>query len=156
MSSLISGTVSTLTGAALNPYLSGALLYGLTRGPEPYRSQLLERIRQLPFRVDIAKTVTALKWLLALGVVGKANGYLNALALNAWRISSRKSQWTWDKEVAVVTGGCSGIGEQMVRKLIKKGTKVVVVDVQPLPAAMAACTSPSSAPSMTVHLLMDY
>jgi len=33
----------------------------------------------------------------------------------------------------VVTGGCSGIGEEIARALAKRGVKVVILDVSPLP-----------------------
>jgi NAD(P)-dependent dehydrogenase (short-subunit alcohol dehydrogenase family) len=32
-----------------------------------------------------------------------------------------------------VTGGCSGIGKEVVLRLIEKGVRVAVLDVQPLP-----------------------
>jgi all-trans-retinol dehydrogenase (NAD+) len=35
-----------------------------------------------------------------------------------------------------VTGGCSGIGELLVKKLVKKGVKVAVLDIQQLPPSL--------------------
>lgn len=32
-----------------------------------------------------------------------------------------------------MTGGCSGIGEEIARALAKRGVKVVILDVSPLP-----------------------
>ena len=65
---------------------------------------------------------------------------LNTAALNAWRLKSEKRRWDWKKEVAVVTGGCSGIGEVVVKGLMKKGVKVAVIDIQPLPDSLKNCT----------------
>lgn len=80
-----------------------------------------------------------MKWLFALGLVARVNSWLNSWALNAWRFSSVKSKWIWNREVAVVTGGCSGIGAVIVRVLAQKGLKVAIVDIQPLPASMKGC-----------------
>jgi len=38
--------------------------------------------------------------------------------------------------VAVVTGGCSGIGAVVVRGLMRNGVKVAVLDIQPLPKSL--------------------
>jgi all-trans-retinol dehydrogenase (NAD+) len=39
----------------------------------------------------------------------------------------------------VVTGGCSGIGELVVKRLIGRGIKVAVLDIQELPASLQGC-----------------
>ncbi|KAF2703485.1 NAD(P)-binding protein [Pleomassaria siparia CBS 279.74] len=41
--------------------------------------------------------------------------------------------WDWDKEIVLVTGGCSGIGAQIARAFSEKNIKVVIVDVQDPP-----------------------
>lgn len=124
---------------ALDPLLTAPLLWALTKGPQSLREALLKPFGALGYNVDISTLVKALKWLLALGIVGKINKALNAAALNAWRWKDEKKRWQWNKEVAVVTGGCSGIGLLVVRGLMKKGVKVAVLDVQPLPEKMQGC-----------------
>ncbi|KAH7127476.1 hypothetical protein EDB81DRAFT_600489, partial [Dactylonectria macrodidyma] len=52
----------------------------------------------------------------------------------AWakqRHSANSSRWDWSKEIVLVTGGSSGIGELVVRKLAEQEIKVVSVDLHP-------------------------
>ncbi|KAG9195693.1 hypothetical protein G6011_00814 [Alternaria panax] len=51
-------------------------------------------------------------------------------------LRSEKARWNWSQEVAVVTGGCSGFGELVVKRLISKGIKVAVLDIQQLPPSL--------------------
>ncbi|KAH9864405.1 hypothetical protein J1614_010339 [Plenodomus biglobosus] len=73
-----------------------------------------------------------LKWGLPLLAVLDLNSALNRLAENRWSWKNDKSQWAWDKEVAVVTGGSAGIGACVVKRLVSHGVKVAVLDVNPL------------------------
>ena len=75
----------------------------------------------------------SLKVLLVLGLLGTLNRKLNEKALNSGRWTAEKSKWNLSEEIAVITGGCSGIGELIVKGLVKKGVKVVVLDIQTLP-----------------------
>ncbi|KAF2033515.1 dehydrogenase/reductase SDR family member 8 precursor [Setomelanomma holmii] len=121
---------------ALNPLISGALLYILTKGPPALREQLVNRIAALRHPKRYAQIIKTLKWFLALGVTGVINKQLNNAALNAGRWTSEKKRWNWNNEVAVVTGGCSGIGELTVRRLVGRGIKVAVLDIQQLPTSL--------------------
>ncbi|KAH6642453.1 hypothetical protein C7974DRAFT_301908 [Boeremia exigua] len=127
-----------LTRLALNPALTASLLCLLTARP---RTTLQTRLTTLvpPLRNPRthARLARALKWLLALGLAARANRVLNALALNNYRLRAATARWAWDKEVAVVTGGCSGIGALVVARLAARGVRVAVLDVQGLPAGMA-------------------
>ncbi|KAH9861201.1 hypothetical protein IAQ61_010938 [Plenodomus lingam] len=76
-----------------------------------------------------------LKWALPMWAVVDLNSALNRLAANRWGWKSDKSQWVWDKEVAVVTGGSGGIGACVVKRLVSQGVKVAVLDVSPLEAS---------------------
>lgn len=78
-----------------------------------------------------------LKALVGLGIARTLNRALNSLATNNWRISSSPptGSWDWPKEIAVVTGGCSGIGLALVEGLTARGVRVAVLDVsEPSPA----------------------
>lgn len=66
------------------------------------------------------------------------NRKLSDVALNngRWTAWSEKKRWKWDEEVAVVTGGCSGIGELIVKGLAGRGVRVVVLDINGLPGRL--------------------
>lgn len=121
---------------ALNPIITTALLWVLTKGPPDLRSRLTSRIAALRDPLRYAKVVKTLKWCLAFGVAGVLNKQLNHVALNAGRLRSEKARWIWSQEVAVITGGCSGIGELVVKRLVDKGIQVAVLDIQQLPKSL--------------------
>ncbi|OBT97350.2 hypothetical protein VE01_04358 [Pseudogymnoascus verrucosus] len=62
-------------------------------------------------------------------ICGKA---LSRLILNNWT----SDKWDWRREVVLITGGCSGIGEQIARKFAERNIKVVVLDITPPKVAM--------------------
>lgn len=138
---------------ANEPLITGPLLWALTRGPPDLRERLLSPLRNnTPSRlknhlgatsdVRVAKIVTALKVLFALGAVKRVNQALNKLAMNAWYLPGMKpmARWRWDgkSEVVVITGGCSGFGYEMVKGFGGKA-KVVVIDISDLPAELEQC-----------------
>lgn len=53
-------------------------------------------------------------------------------ALTSWSLNNGESvgKWNADRELVLLTGGCSGIGKQMMLDLAKTGTRVVVLDIQ--------------------------
>lgn len=120
---------------ALEPALTGPLLYLFSKKPELFRQHVLRRYPRLE-NETILKT---LKWLVALGVGRKLNDLLNRWALNNWQFTS-KANWDWPEEIVVLTGGSSGFGEKVAEGLAKKGLKVVVLDIQGLPASLKQCT----------------
>ncbi|PGH06674.1 hypothetical protein AJ79_06458 [Helicocarpus griseus UAMH5409] len=69
-----------------------------------------------------------LKYLLAIGLVRKVNGWINNYALN----HGTSDTYVWKSEIAVVTGGSDGIGRRVTLLLAARGIKVAVLDVQPL------------------------
>jgi hypothetical protein len=143
MSQILRHVFSLVTTSAghitLNPLVTGALLWALTKGPTQLRSQLTSRITALqdPFRY--AQLIKALKWCLVAGTARVVNKQLNHIALNAGRLRGEKAKWNWSREVAVITGGCSGIGELVVKRLINKGIRVAVLDIQQLPPSLQGC-----------------
>lgn len=140
VSNLVSLSVSHL---ALNPAVTASLLYILTKGPNTLRARLTNRFAALRDPTRHATIIRALKWALTLGLLKSVNKALNHLALNNYRLKSSSAQWQWDKEVAVVTGGCSGIGSLIVKRLINKGVTVAILDVQQLPPDLQGCTIPT-------------
>lgn len=126
MSSIVKHTV-------LSPVVTGTLLYILTRGPPSLRNPL---VRRFSSSVQIARLITSLKWLFALGLGRQVNSLLSTWARNRWQWKSDKVAWKWNEEVAVVTGGSNGIGALIAKGLAMKGIKVAVIDVQSLPQDM--------------------
>jgi hypothetical protein len=58
--------------------------------------------------------------------------WLNAfLSRRALMNGVRDRTWDWDKEIVLLTGGSSGIGSMIARKLAEKRVKVIIIDVQP-------------------------
>ncbi|KIW89823.1 uncharacterized protein Z519_09252 [Cladophialophora bantiana CBS 173.52] len=127
--------VSIFKAAALEPLFTGALLYTLPT----LRPSLLERLPPSLYSViQSPQTAKALTLLLILGILKRTNNVLSRLALNNWTGSDR---WDGGKELVVVTGGASGIGEKVTANLAARGVKVIILDVNapktPLPPNVA-------------------
>lgn len=70
----------------------------------------------------------------AAGLLLSANDFLTRWSANNWT-RCRPGEWSrWDREIVVVTGGSSGIGQHVVRELLARNpqTTVVVLDFAPL------------------------
>jgi all-trans-retinol dehydrogenase (NAD+) len=139
MSVAVRRTLNLAASLAFNPALTAPLLWLLTYGPQALRTRLADRVGALRDPRQRALVLKVLKWLLAAGVVRGVNRGLNSVALNGWRVGSEKGRWRWAGEIAVVTGGSSGFGELIVKRLANKGVKVAVLDVRPLPAGLQGC-----------------
>ncbi|KAF2711015.1 dehydrogenase/reductase SDR family member 8 precursor [Pleomassaria siparia CBS 279.74] len=129
LSDLISLSISHI---ALNPILTASLLWVLTKGPPHIRERLFSRFASLRDPRRHGQIVKALKWFLAIGLTKNINKQLSNMSLNAWRLKSERNRWIWSQEIAVVTGGCGGIGELVVKRLVTKGVKVAVLDIHGL------------------------
>jgi all-trans-retinol dehydrogenase (NAD+) len=129
---------SSINHVAFNPLVTATLLWILTKAPLSLRHSIIARIGVLRDPKRLARIVRALKVCLALGVASVVNKRLSDVALNngRWTSTSEKRRWKWDEEVAVVTGGCSGIGELIVEGLVGKGVRVAVLDINELPASL--------------------
>ncbi|KAL4733533.1 putative short-chain dehydrogenase/reductase 2 [Aspergillus similis] len=69
--------------------------------------------------------------LVALGVLMTLRSFSRALsrwAFNNWR---RSKAWTPERELVLLTGGCSGIGWQVMEDLASTGVRVVILDIAP-------------------------
>lgn len=150
---------TVVANAALSPTLTGLVLLLLIRGPRDVRARLVRALGADAEPRRLERVVGLLKVLFAVGVVRVANAVLNQWALRQWRWRrvERDGVGSWDfdgkkgvGEVVVVTGGCSGIGKEVVKGLAERGgvgVKVVVVDVAELPGEFEGRKSFSSVSS---------
>ncbi|KAK0714096.1 hypothetical protein B0T26DRAFT_651161 [Lasiosphaeria miniovina] len=139
------GPLGGLSSIVLSPFFSGPLLVGATYYPETLRNAAASVLERLPEQLgallsrvtpdDYSTAMTVLKVAVALGVIGKVNSTLSTMAHNSWRLGPAKG-WDWPKEIAVVTGGASGIGKDTTLKLAALGVRVAVLDIQDLPKDM--------------------
>jgi len=148
-----------MTSILFEPLLTGPLLLALTRGPASIRAHLERYLADWNVGglsrgiVSAARLVTALKWLFALGLLRRGNGALNAYARNHWSWGRRGEAWEFGpdrREVAVVTGGCSGFG-YLISKGLAGEMMVVVLDISDCPADLANSTSMRTRPP-ALHL----
>jgi NAD(P)-dependent dehydrogenase (short-subunit alcohol dehydrogenase family) len=136
--------VDSLGRFVLSPLLSGPLLLAATYYPDTVRDLLASVAQRLPdyvatkasTAVALPTAMTALRVLFALGVVSSVNQTLNTAAHNSWRFFGVGKGWNWPDEIAIVTGGSSGIGKGVVQRLAALGVSVAVLDVQDLPKDM--------------------
>ncbi|KAG5993889.1 hypothetical protein E4U43_003368 [Claviceps pusilla] len=134
-----------LAAAVQSPLLSGPLLAALLYGPDCVLQPLLQHLPGLHARLDTAQRV--LQVLLGIGLLRTLNRGVSAMAANAWRASAAPG-WDWPAEIAVVTGGCSGIGLCIVRRLVARRVRVVILDVQDLPVEFESKRSEDQNPNL--------
>ena len=103
-------------------HVSNALTLGrslfhsaVARLPEPAQAILQTPLAQ--------KTLLGL---LALKLVHSANGKLSSWTLNNWTCAGK---WDPARELVLITGGCMGIGKQVMTDLARTGVKIVIVDL---------------------------
>ncbi|KAI4192667.1 MAG: hypothetical protein LQ346_004210 [Caloplaca aetnensis] len=102
---------------ALNPSLT-LPLYLLSR----YTRQG----RELAAGHDLA--LNRLKVLVYAGIVRWVNNFLSNTSVNNWSTSN----YDWNKEIVVITGGSDGLGKIVGKLLAEKGAKIAILDIQPL------------------------
>ncbi|KAK0617506.1 hypothetical protein B0T14DRAFT_525326 [Immersiella caudata] len=146
MALLLSSTVGAIASVgriAVSPFFSGSLLLA-TCFPDTTRNAVASITTRLP--VNLAASLPAnippllasrtaslaLCGLFAQAIVVWLNRSLNTMASNGWRVGPGKD-WHWPNEIAVVTGGSSGIGKAVVERLTALGVRIAVFDVQGLP-----------------------
>jgi short-subunit dehydrogenase len=109
----------------LQPVLSGGLLLASWARPQETENAIEVISRG---KVSPALFKGLVRILFAMGVVYRLNRTLTRRVLNNW-VADRS--WDFTREIVVVTGGCSGIGSQIVQDLTRRNIKVAVLDVNP-------------------------
>ncbi|KAI4594163.1 hypothetical protein KJ359_008705 [Pestalotiopsis sp. 9143b] len=145
MSSILYSPVLDVATSArhilLSPLISGPLLFTATFAPRVLHQVISAIISRLPIGSDASvqlierSTTTAIRALFALSIIRQINQWLSTMATNSWRLTKSRG-WDWPQEIAVVTGGCSGIGKDIVENLTSMGVRVAILDIQPLPKSM--------------------
>ena len=118
------------------PIVTGPILGLLLYTPEPTWRRTLESTF-LSHINDLHTPKSILGILAEECVVSKTKGELNSWATNNWQIRAGHG-WNWTSEIAVVTGGCSGIGKAVAEALTSYGICVAVLDVQDAPEEFAS------------------
>lgn len=120
-----------------NPVITGPLLYIFTIAPKGVQQPILESLSAYVSYTILGHTVTALKWLFALGMASTLNSFFSELAQNNFRWKSEKHRYDWPKEIAVVTGAGSGFGRLISEGFASHGIRVMALDIhESLPAEM--------------------
>ena len=83
-------------------------------------------------------------WFIGFSSAWILNRLLSRWAENKWLLKADANPWKWNDEVAVITGGSSGMGALVAKGLADKGVKVVVIDIVPLAedAKKSKCAAP--------------
>ena len=138
MSALVEGSIKathTLIRLLLNPTLTASALALLAWGPP----NLVKKVTDLGFIQKYVGTYglkLALRVFLGLGLGRAFNRLQNIRASNNWTLRGHNG-WSWGDEIAVITGGCNGIGKATVLGLVQKGVKVAILDLAALPPDLA-------------------
>ncbi|KAL1795484.1 hypothetical protein ACET3X_005708 [Alternaria dauci] len=128
--------LALLAKCAFQPIITGPIFGLLLYTPEQTWQDALEAT-SFSRIIDPPNLIRLLGFLVTVGVTRKINAALNAWATNNWQICAG-SGWNWSSEIAVVTGGCSGIGRAIAEALTSHGIRVAVLDVQGAPSAFAS------------------
>lgn len=111
---------------AFEPIFTGPLLlYTLRLIPQIPDRLLPDIVKAIAPYIDRTKATTALAALFGLGVLRKLNNWLSDQVVNNWT----SDRYDWSKEIVVVTGGSSGLGELVTKDLSLRGIRVVIIDI---------------------------
>lgn len=86
-------------------------------------AQLPESAQNALLNPLVQKALTAA---LVYGALRQTNCLLSQWSINNWQ---RAHPWQGDRELVLVSGGCSGIGKQIMEDLSRKGIRVVILDI---------------------------
>ncbi|KAI1810821.1 NAD(P)-binding protein [Poronia punctata] len=129
---------ASLRDVFLSPLITGPLLFAVTYAPEAVRDVILNMASKIPgvqassVNINMATLTTVARVIFGLSIIRRLNKTLNTVAANSWRWTASKG-WDWPNEIAVVTGGSSGIGKEVVDNLAALGVRVAVLDIQGFP-----------------------
>ncbi|KAK1751343.1 hypothetical protein QBC47DRAFT_351448 [Echria macrotheca] len=146
----ITATITSLTGFFLSPIFTGPLYLSATFFPSALRTAISSAPAYLPetlsntllswtesLLASSSPTRTTLGVFFLIGTLRLANRALNAAATNAWSLRPSQSWPSFPSELAVITGGSSGIGLAIANRLSTRlGVKIAILDIQPPPPSI--------------------
>ncbi|KAF4631387.1 hypothetical protein G7Y89_g6745 [Cudoniella acicularis] len=100
-------------------------LFGLALSSLPYVSGFLESTSHGAVSLLVPTARRVLKVLWAVAVVQHVNRILSHLSVNGRKATA----WDSQREMVIVTGGSSGIGNSVARSFAEKGAKVFILDL---------------------------
>lgn len=109
----------------LQPLITGAGLIASIYYPDVAQTLLPRSLQQAATGF---RTTSILACLVSAGSLFHLNRWLSNRARNHF---TNNTTWDWEKEVALVTGGSSGIGALIVEKLAGQNITVVSIDIKP-------------------------
>lgn len=118
-------TVPHMKGAAFNSAVIVTAFFGLQKvlkSPEIVRAIPRPLLKVLPLLAKVAGVLCAVR---ALSHVSRI---ISHKASNNW---IKDETWDWSKEIVVITGASSGIGELVAQDLASRGIKVMNLDLHP-------------------------
>jgi hypothetical protein len=110
----------------LNPWLCAAATVAVHFLTPNNKFVVLSNPGLIPYRLaPLTPLLRRTSYLFGTGLVLRINRFLSCKALN----NGVQADFSWEKEIIVVTGGSGGIGAAATQKLASRGSKVVVIDV---------------------------
>lgn len=121
--------LSRLTrNTAFEPLFTGPLLlYSLRLVPQIPDSLLPDIFHKVAPYIKRSKATVILAALFALGLIRKASYLISERSTNNWT----SDRYDWEKEIVVITGGSSGLGEYVTKDLCRRKIKVAMIDINP-------------------------
>jgi all-trans-retinol dehydrogenase (NAD+) len=136
--------MNQLKDLVLSPLLTGPLLLAITVAPDTIRDGLRAvtagasggkghegATEETSAIVDFTTITIILQVLLIVGIISQLHETLSIMARNSWRLSPAKG-WNWPDEIAIITGGSSGIGKEIALRFAALGIRTAVLDIQDL------------------------
>ncbi|KAF3934785.1 hypothetical protein ABW20_dc0109147 [Dactylellina cionopaga] len=115
---------------------SAATLAYLKLAPPNLQEPLINLLANSPFSPSTILNLAGYLagFTLCTGLLSNINSYLSWKKENNW---ATDDTYDWEKEVVLLTGASSGLGEQTAIQLAEKGVTVIALDVNPLKEEVA-------------------